>query len=371
MITAPSNPRRSRSSPSMIRARLRRRALGVERRIGGVRDHHQLEPGVDRGPERLQSRRSSSARDASIELGPRSVLAVARPRPGKCLAVAATPSACSAVPKATPSAATRPASRRERPRGDERPVDARARRAPARGRRRCRARASARPVARPSARGRGARRRRRSRPAERSGGRPGRRSTSPPSWSIATSGAGAPARAAARAQSLDLLRRAPAGSVPSGGNRITPPISPRADALAQALGRGRLHPHDQHLPGEPARIGRDRLGADGRRLALDRGAGPARRRRRRRRRRRSAPRPRTPQPRTRPARSAGGATAAEVSALGLSGRRWSRPRLATIRATSGDQVDLPEQRLGDRQRAAEVVGRGQVAEARSWSSSRS
>ena len=36
-----------------------------------------------------------------------------------------------------------------------------------------------------------------------------------------------------------------------------------ADPLAQAVGRGRLHPHDQQLPGEPPRTRRDRLGAGG------------------------------------------------------------------------------------------------------------
>ena len=243
------------------------------------------------------------------------------------------------------------ADRRVGARGDERAVDRRARRAPGRGRRRSRARASARAggaalgasgaLARERDLGRRAIRRQRRQALDLTAllvdRHQGRLSAQPARRSAAAPPPG---------------RRARRGRCPRAGTGSRRRSRPLATSRRRSSVARRLHPDDQHLPGEPARLeaissgqaGGSRGvsaagGRDGRSIsgggssassAPMHRAGAERRRARPRRRRAAggapawAARPRAP------GRSAGDARAAEVA----DDQRHER-----------DQVDLADQRL--------------------------
>ena len=174
-----------------------------------------------------------------------------------------------------------------------------------------------------------------------------------------------------RSASISLAERARVGAV--GREQDHAAELAVARPPAQAVGRRRLHPDHQHLPGEPARAGGDLLRTRGR---VGRAGAAVSDRRRRRERRRSPP----PRCRRRPADASASPPANAATrddrqrrpgADASPPRRWRRARsagdgpaaeVADDQSDEGDQVDLAEKRLGDRQRPAEVLGGGQVAE---------
>ena len=220
---------------------LRRDVIGVERGIPRMADHHERHAGLDRGRERAAGRRrSSSSRERSIVAGPSSVLTVAPPRPGKCLAVARTP------PARQPR--DRLGHRLRRGRGVVGERAARQRRAVDGGHVADRRERDVDPVLGSA---RGPRRGRRSGPcpaaccagAAASGGAHGRMRISPPSWSTMTSVSSPPAP-----RRLRVSARSCSGEVTLSRKRITPAARRSAQRVEHVVRRRRAgEAQDDHL----------------------------------------------------------------------------------------------------------------------------